>query len=163
MNPIDNLRDRIASCVSVSNVTIVGRDGTFPTHKVIFAGVSDFITDLILPIPSSDDVTIFLPDFQIDHVSSLIDQVNFEGSNQSLVNEDLLLALKCSPKEEPDLDDKMLISTKNFDSNNGNEDSKLLYAERRDISDSTVTTNDDPLLTESNEDLSASEYSMTAN
>jgi len=129
MIPKDKWKEVLDNCEGVSNVTLVCEDGSFPTHKIVLARVSDFITDLLLPVPSSDDVTILLPDFKVDHVCSVIDQFNFGGSNQSLLDEDLLSALKCSPitfiKMEPemsiDLDDE------NFDSNiHGNEDSKQL-------------------------------------
>ena len=49
----------------------------------------------MMPIPSSDDITIMLPDFQIDHVLLVINQFNFGITNKSILNSDLLYAMKC--------------------------------------------------------------------
>ena len=92
---IDKWRDMISFCEGVSNVTIVCRDGTLQSHKILFARVSEFTKDLMMPIPSSDDITIMLPDFLTDHVLLVINQFNFGVSNKSILNSDLLCALKC--------------------------------------------------------------------
>jgi len=92
----------IDSCQEVSNVTLVCCDGVLHSHKIMIAVVSDFMNDLIKPIPAADNVTIYLPDFRTENVRSVLDQFNFGDINVQLLNEELLSALRCSSNETLD-------------------------------------------------------------
>ena len=48
----------------ISNVKIVCEDGVIFSHKIIVASVSEFVKSILMNIPFSDDVTLFLPDFK---------------------------------------------------------------------------------------------------
>jgi len=90
----------IDSCQEVSNVTLVCCDGVLHSHKIMIAVVSDFMNDLIKPIPAADNVTFYLPDFQTEDVLSVLDQFNFRDIHiPSVLDEDLLSALNCSSNE----------------------------------------------------------------
>ena len=70
--------------------------------KIQGFSTSDFMNDLIKPIPAADNVTIYLPDFRTENVRSVLDQFNFGDINVQLLNEELLSALRCSSNETLD-------------------------------------------------------------
>jgi len=80
----------------MGNVTLVCGDGIVQSHKIIVAIVSDFIKDMMTPIPSAEDVTILIPDFKTAHVYSVIDHYIYGGTSLHSLNEELLNVLKCS-------------------------------------------------------------------
>ena len=70
----------IEDCQFVSNVTILCQDGLVNTHKIILAGISDFIKSIIEEIPVGDQVTLFMPDFTSEDIDKFL-LVSMKGSN----------------------------------------------------------------------------------
>ena len=62
-----------SSCVA--NVTIVCADGNLASHKIVVAGVSTFIKNILADFPIGDDVTIMLPDFTLSEVEVFLKTV----------------------------------------------------------------------------------------
>ena len=65
-------KEFLENCEAVSNVKIICKDGTILSHKIIVASVSMFLKNILLNIPSSDDVTLFLPDFLKNSVEDFL-------------------------------------------------------------------------------------------
>ena len=70
----------IQDCQFVSNVTILCQDGLVNTHKIILAGISDFIKSIIEEIPVGDQVTLFMPDFTSGDIDKFL-LVSMKGIN----------------------------------------------------------------------------------
>ena len=68
----------IQECHSVSNVTILCQDGLMNTHKIIMAGISDFIKSILAEIPVGDQVTLFMPDFRAEDIERFL-HINMKG------------------------------------------------------------------------------------
>jgi len=81
MITIDKWKDMIYACEGVSNVTLVCSDSTISSHKIIIASISDWIKDLLMPIPIADSVTIMLPDLESSLVLAFINQHIFQGTD----------------------------------------------------------------------------------
>merc|ERR1711994_1246185 len=60
---------------NVSNVTVACRDGRLASHKIVVAGVSSFIKNILASIPVGDSVTLMLPDFTQAEVDSFLRSV----------------------------------------------------------------------------------------
>ena len=63
--------DLLEESSNVSNVTLACGDGHLASHKIVVAGVSSFIKNILADIPVGDDVTIILPDFTTTQVELL--------------------------------------------------------------------------------------------
>ena len=61
------------SCAA--NVTLVCADGNLASHKIVVAGVSIFIKNILADYPIGDDVTIMLPDFSLSEVEVFLKTV----------------------------------------------------------------------------------------
>jgi len=62
----------VESCPSVSNLTVVCRDGVLSTHKIVAATASDYLKSLLCELPAADEVTLYLPDFSENKVRVLL-------------------------------------------------------------------------------------------
>ena len=62
----------VESCPSVSNLTVVCRDGLISTHKIIAATASNYLKSLLCELPAADEVTLYLPDFSENQVRVLL-------------------------------------------------------------------------------------------
>ena len=62
-----------SSCAA--NVTLVCADGNLASHKIVVAGVSTFIKNILADYPIGDDVTIMLPDFSLSEVEVFLKTV----------------------------------------------------------------------------------------
>ena len=66
----------LPECQSMTNVSLVCEDGVVTSHKIIVAGISEFIRGLMEEaIPSNDPVTIIMPDFETIIVERMIGDV----------------------------------------------------------------------------------------
>ena len=54
------------------NVTILCQDCLMNTHKIILAGISDFIKSILAEIPVGDQVTLFMPDFRAEDIERFL-------------------------------------------------------------------------------------------
>ena len=63
--------DLLEESSNVSNVTLACGDGHLASHKIVVAGISSFIKNILADIPVGDDVTIILPDFTTTQVELL--------------------------------------------------------------------------------------------
>ena len=63
--------DLLEESSNVSNVTLACGDGHLASHKIVVAGVSSFIKNILADIPVGDDVSIIMPDFTTTQVESL--------------------------------------------------------------------------------------------
>ena len=75
---------------SVTNVTMACGDGSLASHKILVAGVSSFIKNILADIPIGDDVTLILPDFTEAEVDFFLKSVTLKEETN---NFDLSLAL----------------------------------------------------------------------
>ena len=46
------------------------------THKIVVASASQFIKQLMTPIPTGDEITILLPDYNKDQVEQMLLSLN---------------------------------------------------------------------------------------
>ena len=66
----------LPECQSVTNASLVCGDGVVTSHKLIVAGISEFLRSLMEEaIPSNDTVTIIMPDFETIIVERMIGDV----------------------------------------------------------------------------------------
>ena len=66
----------IGDCRKLSNVKIVCRDGvSVETHKIVLGSVSLFLKRFLTEIPTGDDITFFLPDFDFETVQEFLGSV----------------------------------------------------------------------------------------
>ena len=75
---------------SVTNLTLACGDGSLASHKILVAGVSSFIKNILADIPIGDDVTLILPDFAVAEVDIFLKSVTLKEETN---NFDLSLAL----------------------------------------------------------------------
>ena len=63
--------DLLEDSSNVTNVTLACGDGHLASHKIVVAGVSSFIKNILADIPVGDDVTIIMSDFTTTQVELL--------------------------------------------------------------------------------------------
>ena len=63
---------------SVTNVTLACGDGSLASHKILVAGVSTFIKNILTDIPIGDDVTLILPDFTVAEIDTFLKSVTLK-------------------------------------------------------------------------------------
>jgi len=74
----------------VTNLTLACGDGSLASHKILVAGVSSFIKNILEDIPIGDDVMIILPDFAEAEVDTFLKSVTIKEETN---NFDLSVAL----------------------------------------------------------------------
>merc|ERR1712218_118741 len=84
------LPDLLDGGSSVTNLTLACGDGSLASHKILVAGVSSFIKNILADIPIGDDVTLILPDFTEAEVDMFLKSVTLKEETN---NFDLSLAL----------------------------------------------------------------------
>ena len=62
----------LQNCEKVSNVTVRCQDGLLSSHKLVLAGLSDFIKNILSEIPVGDEVTLLMPDFRAEEVEKFL-------------------------------------------------------------------------------------------
>ena len=62
----------IQECQLVSNVSVLCKDGLVNTHKIVLAGISDFIKDILAEIPVGDQATLFMPNFKAEDLEKFL-------------------------------------------------------------------------------------------
>ena len=62
----------LQDCQRLTNVTIQCQDGLVSSHKLVLAGVSDFIKNILSEIPVGDEVTLLMPDFRAEEVEKFL-------------------------------------------------------------------------------------------
>ena len=70
-----NWTELLLNTRKVSNVSIICSDGHLDTHKIVVASASQFIKQLMVPIPTGDEITILLPDYKREHVEQILHSV----------------------------------------------------------------------------------------
>ena len=71
-----NLTELFQKTRKLSNVCIVCADGRVDTHKIVVASASQFLKQLTTPIPTGDEITILLPDYNKDQVEHILLSMN---------------------------------------------------------------------------------------
>ena len=71
-----NLTELFQNTRKLSNVSIICADGRVDTHKIVVASASQFLKQLMTPIPTGDEITIFLPDYNKDQVEQMLLSMN---------------------------------------------------------------------------------------
>ena len=84
------LPDLLDGGSSVTNLTLACGDGSLASHKILVAGVSSFIKNILADIPIGDDVTLILPDFTVAEVDTFLKSVTLKEETN---NFDLSVAL----------------------------------------------------------------------
>ena len=82
--------DLLDGSSSVTNLTLACGDGSLASHKILVAGVSSLIKNILADIPIGDDVTLILPDFTVAEVDMFLKSVTLKEETN---NFDLSLAL----------------------------------------------------------------------
>ena len=59
----------------VSNLSVVCGDGVLASHKIVLAGVSTFIKNILADIPVGDQVTVIMPDFCVDEMEEFLQMI----------------------------------------------------------------------------------------
>ena len=70
----------IQECQLVSNVSVLCQDGLVNTHKIVLAGISDFIKNILAEIPVGDQATIFMPNFRAEDLEKFF-LISMNNSN----------------------------------------------------------------------------------
>ena len=70
-----NWTELLQNTRKVSNVSIICCDGQLDTHKIVVASASEFIKQLMIPIPTGDEITILLPDYKMEQVEQILHSV----------------------------------------------------------------------------------------
>ena len=91
----------IQECQLVSNVSVLCKDGLVNTHKIVLAGISDFIKDILAEIPVGDQATLFMPNFKSEELEKFLSlSINTKSKNPKQ-NVDISRAFGIStPKQE---------------------------------------------------------------
>ena len=91
----------IQECQLVSNVSVLCKDGLVNTHKIVLAGISDFIKDILAEIPVGDQATLFMPNFKSEDLEKFLSlSINTKSKNLKQ-NVDISRAFGIStPKQE---------------------------------------------------------------
>merc|ERR1712218_48380 len=77
------LPDLLDGSSSVTNVTLACGDGSLASHKILVAGVSSFIKNILADIPIGDDVTLILPDFTEAEVDMFLKSVTLKEETEN--------------------------------------------------------------------------------
>ena len=81
----------ISDCKKLSNCKIVCADSQVTeTHKIVLGSVSQFLKSIISEIPTGDDITFFLPDFDCESVEEFLGAITL---NETPSNTELQAAL----------------------------------------------------------------------
>ena len=81
----------IGDCRKLSNCKIVcGGSQIVETHKIVLGSISQFLKSIISDIPTGDDITFFLPDFDYESVEEFLGAITL---NETPSNAELLRAL----------------------------------------------------------------------
>ena len=81
----------IGDCKKLSNCKIVCADSQVTeTHKIVVGSVSQFLKTIISEIPTGDDITFFLPDFNCESVDEFLGAITL---NETPTNTELQRAL----------------------------------------------------------------------
>ena len=59
-------------CHRVSNVSVRCRGGLVSSHKIVLAGLSPFLRNILAQIPVGDEVTVIMPDFDSAQVERFL-------------------------------------------------------------------------------------------
>ena len=108
----------IQDCQLVSNVSVLCQDGLVNTHKIVLAGISDFIKNILAEIPVGDQATIFMPNFRAEDLEKFI-LLSMNNSNTDQ-NVDISRAFGIhGPKQESnvkvEIEDTNDMETHNFE------------------------------------------------
>ena len=80
----------IGDCSKLSNCKIVcGGRRIIESHKVVLGSISPFLRSIISDIPTGDEITFFMPDFDHESVDEFLGAITL---NKTPTNTDLLRA-----------------------------------------------------------------------
>ena len=69
----------------MSNVSVLCHDGLVNTHKIVLAGISDFIKNILAEIPVGDQATLLMPNFRAEDLEKfLLISMNNSNTDQNV-------------------------------------------------------------------------------
>ena len=77
-------------CHRLSNVSVRCRGGLVSSHKIILAGLSPFLRNIMAQIPVGDEVTLIMPDFDSAQVERFL--ITWMENPDILQPEDICMA-----------------------------------------------------------------------
>ena len=118
----------------VSSCRVVGRQGlSLLTHKILLAAHSHFLKTLLAEAALNDDVTIILPEWDIDDIKELVDRITV-GSKAKESNFEIAKVLQISKAEDifdtatdQGIDSNDMLLLKNERKNTNHDDEKTSF------------------------------------
>ena len=116
----------------VSSCRVVGRQGLYLlTHKILLAAHSHFLKTLLAEAALNDDVTIIMPDWDIDDIRELVDWVTV-GSRAKESNFEIAKVLQISKTKDifdtdQGIGNKDTLLVKNESKNTNHDDEKTSF------------------------------------
>ena len=97
-------------CHRVSNVSVRCQGGLVSSHKIVLAGLSPFIRNILAQIPIGDEATFIMPDFDSAVVERFF--INWMENPDVMQPEDICRAFGRSPQvSNPKLNETRIIKS----------------------------------------------------